>query len=186
MNRMKLIFAALLVASAAAPAFSQGEAKHSAPRSARRDAATFALVAAGFKNAGGNYTHVQTRGQSQFPAPTDRLKARPGQPDLRVEQFVFAGEKALRVRVANVGSAPSGLCILRLTVRKINGVAVGRTTEVKLLPIAAGKERWVAINAKGILPNNISLASTPFKLNADATAVVVETNEDNNEVWHNL
>ncbi len=92
----------------------------------------------------------------------------------------------MRVRVANVGGAPSGLCILRLTVRKINGVAVGRTTEVKLLPIAAGKERWVAINAKGILPNNISLDSTTFKLNADATAVVVETNEDNNEVWHNL
>ncbi|HEX6624556.1 MAG TPA: CARDB domain-containing protein [Pyrinomonadaceae bacterium] len=182
MNRMKLIFAALLVASAAAPAFSQGEAKRSAPRSTRRDAATFALVATRFKNAGGNYSQRQ----SQFPAPTDRLKARPGQPDLLVEQFVFAGEKALRVRVANVGSAPSGPCVLRLTVRKINGVAVGRTTEVKLLPIAAGKDRWVAINAKSILPNNIALDSTTFRLNADATAVVAETNEDNNEVWHNL
>ena len=152
MNRMKLIFAALLLASAAAPAFPQ----------------------------------TQARVQTQLPAPTDRLRARPGQPDLRIEEFVFAGEKALRVRVANVGSAPSGLCVLRLTVRKINGVAVGRTTEVKLLPIAAGKERWVAVNARDILPNNVTLESTTFRLNADATEVVAESKEDNNESWHNL
>jgi hypothetical protein len=152
MNRMKLIFAALLLASTAAPAFSQGP----------------------------------TRVQTQLPAPPDRLSARPGKPDLRVEQFVFAGEKALRVRVANVGSAPSGPCVLRLTVRKINGVAVGRTTEVNLPAIAAGKDRWVAVNAKGILPNNITLESTTFRLNADATEVVAESKEDNNESWHNL
>jgi len=152
MNRMKLIFAVLLLASAAAPPLSQG----------------------------------QTRAHTQSPAPPDRLQARPGQPDLRVEQFVFAGEKALRVRVANVGSAPSGPCILRLTVRKINGVAVGRTTEVKLPAIPAGKERWVSINAQSILPNNVTLESTTFRLNADATEVVAESKEDNNESWHNL
>ena len=152
MNRMKLIFAALLLASTAAPAFSQG----------------------------------QTREQAQLPAPPNRLTARPGKPDLRIEQFVFAGEKALRVRVANVGSAPSGPSILRLTVRKINGVAVGRTTEVKLPAIPAGKERWVSINAQSILPNNVTLESTTFRLNADATEVVAESKEDNNELWHNL
>lgn len=124
--------------------------------------------------------------RAQLPSPTDKFKARVVRPDLRVEQFVFAGEKALRVRVANVGSAPSGLCLLRLTVRKINGVAVGRTTEVKLLPIAAGKERWVSINAKSILPNNVALESTTFRLNADATEVVAEAKEDDNEAWHNL
>jgi hypothetical protein len=124
--------------------------------------------------------------QAQSPVQNERLRARSGQPDLRVEQFVFAGEKALRVRVANVGSAPSGLCILRLTVRKINGVAVGRTTEVKLLPLAAGKDRWVSVNAQSVLPNNVSLESTTFRLNADATEVVAEVKEDNNEVWHNL
>ena len=125
--------------------------------------------------------------QAQVQAPPDRLRARPGsQPDLRIEQFVFAGEKALRVRVANIGGAPSGLCVLRLTVRKINGVAVGRTTEVKLQPIAAGKDRWVSVNAQSILPNNVSLESTTFRLNADATEVVAEVKEDNNEVWHNL
>ena len=125
--------------------------------------------------------------RSQLPAPTDKFKAGVGvRPDLRVEQFVFAGEKVLRVRVANVGSAPSALCLLRLTVRKINGVAVGRTTEVKLPAIAAGKERWVPVNAKDILPNNIALESTTFRLNADATEVVAESKEDNNELWHNL
>lgn len=124
--------------------------------------------------------------QAQLPGSSHRLRARPGQPDLRVEEFVFAGEKALRVRVANVGGAPSGPCVLRLTVRKINGVAVGRTTEVKLLPIAAGKERWVAVNARDILPSNVALESTTFRLNVDATGVVAESKEDNNEVWHNL
>ena len=152
MNRMKLIFAALLLASATATPFPQGK----------------------------------TRAQTQSPAPPDRLRARPGKPDLRVEEFVFAGDKALRVRVANVGSAGAGPCILSLTVRKINGVAVGRTTEVKLPAIAAGKERWVAVNAKGILPNNVALESTTFRLNADATEVVAESKEDNNESWHNL
>lgn len=152
MNRMKIVFAALLLASVTAPSFSQG----------------------------------QTRAQRQVPAQNDRLRARPGQPDLRIEQFVFAGEKALRVRVANIGSAPSGPCVLRLTVRKINGVAVGRTTEVNLPAIAAGKERWVSINAQSILPNNIALESTTFRLNADATEVVAESKEDNNESWHNL
>jgi hypothetical protein len=152
MNRMKLIFAALLLASAAAPAFPQGP----------------------------------PRAQTQLPAPPDRLRARPGKPDLRVEEFVFAGEKALRVRVANVGSAPAGPCVLRLTVRKINGVAVGRTTEVKLPAIPAGKERWVSVNAQSILPNNVALESTTFRLNADATEVVAESKEDNNELWHNL
>ncbi|MET0646504.1 MAG: CARDB domain-containing protein [Pyrinomonadaceae bacterium] len=150
---MKLIFAALLLASAtAAPAISQGQA----------------------------------RAQTQLPAQPDRLRARQGKPDLHIEEFVFAGEKALRVRVANVGSAPSGLCVLRLTVRKINGVAVGRTTEVKLPAIAAGKERWVSVNAKDILPNNVTLESTTFRLNVDATEVVAESKEDNNESWHNL
>ena len=153
MNRLRLIVAALLLASAAAaPALSQ----------------------------------VQARAQTQVPAPPDRLRGRQGKPDLRIEEFVFAGEKALRVRVANVGGAPSGNCVLRLTVRKINGVAVGRTTEVKLLPIAAGKERWVSVNAKDILPNNVTLESTTFRLNADADEVVAESKEDNNESWHNL
>ena len=112
----------------------------------------------------------------------------PAQPDLRIKQFLFspANDKAMKVHVVNMGNAASGLCILRLTVRKINGVAVGRVKEVKLLPLAPGGGKWLVVDAKGILPNNISLESTTFKLNADATLIVTESDESNNEVWHNL
>ncbi len=116
------------------------------------------------------------------------LNAFPAQPDLHIKQLLFSGanDKAMKVRVVNTGNAASGLCILRLTLRKINGVSVGRVTEVKLPPLAAGKGKWIVVNAKSILPNNISLESTTFKLNADATSVVAESDEANNEVWHNL
>ena len=123
--------------------------------------------------------------RAQHPAPADKLVA---QADLRVEQFLFppTNEKALRVRVANGGGAASGPCILRLTVRKINDVAVGRVTEIKLQPLGAGKEKWVVIDAKSILPVNVALEATTFKLNVDATEVVAESDETNNEAWHNL
>ena len=126
--------------------------------------------------------------RAQHPAPADKLVAKVAQADLRVEQFLFppTNEKALRVRVANGGGAASGPCVLRLTVRKINDVAVGRVTEIKLQPLGAGKEKWVVIDAKSILPVNVSLESTTFKLNVDATGVVAESDESNNEAWHNL
>ena len=109
-------------------------------------------------------------------------------PDLRISEFVFAtaNEKVVRVHIVNSGGAASALCVLRLTVRKINGIPAGRVTEVNVPPLAAGKDKWLLINAKGILPNNISLESTTFKLNADATSIVTESNEANNEVWHKL
>jgi hypothetical protein len=124
--------------------------------------------------------------QSQTAKSSTRTTAR--QPDLQIRQYLFspANDKAMKVHVVNTGNAGSGLCILRLTVRKINGVSVGRVTEVKLPPLAAGKNKWLVVDAKSILPNNISLESTTFKLNADATAIVAESNENNNEVWHNL
>ena len=121
-------------------------------------------------------------------ATAHHVNANPAQPDLRIKQFLFspANDKAMKVHIVNSGNAPSQLCSLRLTVRKINGVPVGRVIEVKLPPLAAGKDKWLVINAKSILPNNISLASTTFKLNADATSIVGESDEANNEVWHNL
>jgi CARDB len=117
-----------------------------------------------------------------------KARTNAAQPDLEIKQFLFppANDKALRVNVANTGAAPSGLCVLRLTVRKINGIAVGRVTEVKLPPLAPGTNKWVVVNAKSILPSNVSLDSTTFKLNADATQIIAETNEGNNEMWHNL
>ena len=88
---------------------------------------------------------------------TAKVRPNAAQPDLSIEKFLFppTNEKALRVHVVNSGNAASTPCVLRLTVRKINGVAVGRVTEVKLLPIPPGKDKWVVIDAKSILPNNV-------------------------------
>lgn len=109
-------------------------------------------------------------------------------PDLSIRQFLFppANDKALRVHVVNTGKAPSGACRLVLTVRKINGVAVGRRTHVNVPILAAGADDWLHIDAKSILPNNVSLQSTTFKLNVDETKIIAESDESNNEVWHGL
>lgn len=126
-------------------------------------------------------------GVVQAQSMVAKVKTNPAQPDLSIEKFLFppTNDKALRVHVMNNGNAASTPCVLRLTVRKINGIAVGRVTEMKLLPIPPGKDKWMVIDAKSILPNNVSLESTTFKLNADATGTVAESDEANNEIWHN-
>lgn len=108
--------------------------------------------------------------------------------DLKVRQFLFvpSDDKRVRVQVANYGKKFSSACRLELTVRKINGTAVGRTTIVTIPAIAPGKTDWLNIDAASILPNNVSLKDTTFKLIADSTKIVAESNETNNEVWHNL
>jgi len=69
---------------------------------------------------------------------------------------------------------------------KINGVSVRRVTEIKLPPMPSGRDKWIVVDARKILPLNVSLEATTFKLSADATSIVTESNEANNEVWHNL
>ncbi len=120
-------------------------------------------------------------------APTSK-KANAVQPDLIIKQFLFppTNDKALRVQVVNQGNAASQACRLVVAVRKINGTAVGRQTHVNIPALAPGKTVWLVIDAKSILPNNVSLQSTTFKLNVDATKLVAESNESNNEVWHGL
>jgi hypothetical protein len=122
------------------------------------------------------------------PSQSVNRKANVAQPDLTIKQFLFppTNDKALRVLVVNQGNAASGACRLVLTVRKINGTAVGRQTHVNVPALAPGKNVWLVIDAKSILPNNVSLQSTTFKLNVDATGIVAESDETNNEVWHNL
>ena len=117
--------------------------------------------------------------------PVRRIPARP---DLTIRQFLFppTNDQALRVHVVNTGQGSSGACRLVLTVRKINGVAAGRQTHVNVPALAAGADTWLLIDAKSILPNNVKLNSTTFKLNVDATEIVAEANESNNEIWHNL
>ena len=114
-------------------------------------------------------------------------KAKLAQPDLSISQFLFppTNDKALRVHVVNTGKSPSASCRLVITVRKINAVAVGRTTHVNVPALAPGADDWLHIDVKSILPNNVSLQSTTFRLNIDATGIVTESNEGNNEAWHN-
>lgn len=108
--------------------------------------------------------------------------------DLKIEQFLFVptNNKGLRVKVTNIGNATAAASKLRLTVRKINGVAVGRTFDVNVSSLTPGQSDWVAINASSILPNNVAIKDTTFRLNADFFNVIGELNETNNEVWHNL
>jgi hypothetical protein len=110
-----------------------------------------------------------------------------GAPDLLIAQLLFppTNDKSLRVQVANKGNAAARACRLLLTVSKINGVAVSRAIHVNVPNVAPGKDVWLFIDAKTILPKNISLEATTFKLDVDATEIVSELNEANNELWHN-
>lgn len=126
-----------------------------------------------------------TVAQRETPPRPVPMRARP---DLVIREYQFppTDDKGLRVNVANIGTAAAGASVLRLTVRKIKGVAVGRTMEIAVPAIPANQADWVTLDAKDILPKDVSLKDTTFKLNADATTLVSETNEANNEKWHNL
>ncbi|MEW6131251.1 MAG: CARDB domain-containing protein [Acidobacteriota bacterium] len=121
-------------------------------------------------------------------SPDDIADTPVGQADLKVRQFLFPPNetKALRVQIANYGNAVAQANVLRLTVRKINGTPVGRETEIQVPSIAPGKAEWVLIYVDQILPKNVALKETTFKLNIDSTKVVSESDESNNETWHNL
>jgi hypothetical protein len=111
-----------------------------------------------------------------------------GKADLTVKNFAFSNtlEKNVKVQIANIGDIGSAPCVLRLTVRKINGTPVGRTTEIQLPAILPNQSKTVIIDTTQILPNNVALKDTTFKLNVDITSLVIESNEANNEKWHNL
>jgi hypothetical protein len=111
-----------------------------------------------------------------------------GKADLTIKNYVFSNtlDKDVKVQIANIGDIGSAPCVLRLTVRKINGTSVGRTTEIQLPAILPNQSKAVIIDTTQILPNNVALKDTTFKLNVDVTSLVIESNEANNEKWHNL
>ena len=120
-----------------------------------------------------------------FSLPVD---ARPGEPDLAVRQFKFrpSSPQGVWVQVINYGAVNAAPSTLRLTVRVIDGVVVARTTDLPLPVIAAGDYMWVFVDASTILPGNVDLIDTTFRADADADATIVESNEVNNRLWHNL
>jgi hypothetical protein len=109
-------------------------------------------------------------------------------PDLivRGNEFEFVGNKTVNVYISNNGDAPSVRCVLELTVRKIGDAAVGRVTKATIPGIQPGKFVKIPVNATNILPNAVNLKDTTFKVVADTTNVNAESNENNNEKWHNL
>ena len=108
-------------------------------------------------------------------------------PDLIIRhyEFVSTNDKGLRVQIANEGKAASSPCRLELAIRKINGVAVTRTAFGTIPALKPGREEWVTLSATGILPAAISLRDTTFRLIVDEAGIVAESDEDNNETWHN-
>jgi hypothetical protein len=116
-----------------------------------------------------------------------RPHAKPDLPDLKINQYEFVdtNDKWLRVQIANEGKRASKPCVLELAVRKVNGSAVTRKATETIPAIEPGKEAWVTVNTSGILQSAISLKDTTFRLRADETNIVAESNEDNNETWHN-
>lgn len=132
------------------------------------------------------YDNVETNSAAPLSASTSSLHA--AMPDLivRGNEFEFVGNKMVNVYVSNNGDAPSKACILELTVRKIGNDSVGRVTKAKIPAIQPGKFVKIPVNAKSILPNAVNLKDTTFKVVADTTNLNVESNEDNNEKWHNL
>lgn len=112
----------------------------------------------------------------------------PPLPDLivRGNEFEFAGNKAVNVYVSNNGDHPSKRCVLELTVRKIGDASVGRVKRATIPVIPPGKYVKIPVDATSILPNAVNLKDTTFKVVADATNLNAESNENNNEKWHNL
>ena len=141
--------------------------------------AVCALVVGPTKNLGSNHKVGSIVLATNFNPPM---------PDLivRGNEFEFVGNKGVNVYVSNNGDAPSKACVLELTVRKINGQAVGRVKTGRIPAIQPGKFVKIPVDATSILPNAVNLKDTTFKVVADSTNLNAESNEGNNEKWHNL
>ncbi len=122
------------------------------------------------------------------PILTATVGGYPALPDLivRGNEFEFVGNKIVNVYVSNNGTASSRGCRLALTVRKIGNASVGRVVTAVIPRLQPGKYAKIEVDATGILPVNINLKDTTFKVVADSTSINPELNEDNNEKWHNL
>lgn len=109
-------------------------------------------------------------------------------PDLivRGNEFEFAGNKTVNVYVSNNGDAASTRCVLELTIRKIGGSSVGRVKRATIPAIQPGQFVKIPVDAASILPAAVNLKDTTFKVVADSTNLNAESNEGNNEKWHNL
>lgn len=107
-------------------------------------------------------------------------------PDLVINKYSFldTNKKAVRVFVYNQGKSAAGVNRLQILVSKINGVTVQRKRAITVPALDNGKGVWLFLNAKSILPNDVALDSTFFRLTVDATNVIEESGESNNDVYY--
>lgn len=63
---------------------------------------------------------------------------------------------------------------------------MGRAKRATIPAIQPGKFVKIPVDATSILPAAVSLKDTTFKVVADSTNLNAESNEGNNEKWHNL
>ena len=105
-------------------------------------------------------------------------------PDLRIRSFLSppTAPQKLKVLVVNIGHVHSAPCVLRLTVIRIKGASVSRTTDVQVPGMAAGRLEWLLIDASSILPKGIALSDTAFNIDVDPDDLVDEVNEKNNHL----
>ena len=149
--------------------------------------ATLTLICALQATPARNVVFADNAGRYNSASPP-ATASKPGAPDLivRGNEFEFVGNKAVNVYVSNNGDAASSRCVLELTVRKIGGVSAGRVKRATIPAIQPGKFVKIEVDATSILPAAVNLKDTTFKVVADATSVNAESNENNNEKWHNL
>jgi len=122
------------------------------------------------------------------PFATTTVGVDPALPDLivRGNEFEFVGNKIVNVYVSNNGTRSSRKCILTLTVRKIGNSRVGRVVTAEIPSIQPTKYVKIEVDATSILPVDVNLKDTTFKVVADSNGRNPELNENNNEKWHNL
>ncbi|NDJ16963.1 CARDB domain-containing protein [Myxacorys almedinensis] len=107
-------------------------------------------------------------------------------PDLTIKTFNISkiSPQKVSVQVLNKGNGIAKRSKLRLTVQQIKGTPVNRTIEAKLPFFKPSQSSTILVDASSILPKDVALSDTAFKLTLDSTNVVTESNESNNEALH--
>jgi hypothetical protein len=80
-------------------------------------------------------------------------------------------DKVVLVHIVNTGNSATTECKLVLTITKINGVAANRQKDVIVSALASRKDTWVMIDATSVLPKNLELEATSFKLSLHGRTV---------------
>ncbi|MBD1857952.1 MULTISPECIES: CARDB domain-containing protein [Leptolyngbya] len=107
-------------------------------------------------------------------------------PDLKIRGYQFSerAPQSVRVQIINQGNTIAKPSNLRLTVTQIKGVKVNRMLEVQLPAFKPHQSSNFLVNASEILPSDVDLKDTTFRLKADATLLVNESDESDNVALH--